>query len=202
MVSTLLKDALVVAGQLFAILNPPSVIPTFIVLTEGITSEERGRVVSTASIAVVILMVIFACFGSLILKFMGISVASLRLGGGVILMILAVDMLEGPGRTRELEEEELAIVPIATPLLVGPGTISTIIILASTMNLASVILGALMAGVATYATLKYSDSLIRVLGRNGVRALGRFMSIIIAAVAAEMIYEAVDTWVRAWKSGG
>ncbi|HDI86608.1 MAG TPA: MarC family protein [Candidatus Korarchaeota archaeon] len=190
--------------QIFAILNPPSVIPTMLSLTEGMSLSERRAIVKTASVTIFALMAAFALVGREFLTFMGLSVSGLKLGGGVLLMVLSVDMLKGVPRTREVEKEELAVVPLATPLLVGPGTITTVLVLSATLPSevggrlegTAVLLAAIALVVgATHFLLRHSLQLVRVLGVNGTRALGRFMAIIIAGVAAEMMHSAVVDWV-------
>ncbi|RLG47595.1 MAG: hypothetical protein DRO06_02610 [Thermoproteota archaeon] len=114
-------------------------------------------------------------------------------------MVLAVDRLKGTPRTRELEAEEVAVVPLATPLLVGPGTMTTTILLSvelserlgAVLGRSCLVAASLISAVAVYLTMRYSLRLVRVLGVNGVRALGRFMAVIIAASASEMILSVV-----------
>lgn len=175
-------------------------------LTEGLSISERREIVKTASLTILVLMSAFALVGRELLAFIGLSVQGLKLGGGVLLMVLSVDMLKGVPRTREVEKEELAAVPLATPLLVGPGTITTVLVLVATLpsevggrlegTAVLLVAIALVVG-ATHLLLKHSLQLVRLLGVNGMRALGRFMAIIIAGVAAEMIHSAAAEWASA-----
>ncbi|ABL79037.1 multiple antibiotic resistance (MarC)-related protein [Thermofilum pendens Hrk 5] len=191
---TLFKS-LFVAVQLYAVLNPVSVIPTFVNLTEGLDSREKVHAVRKASMIVFSLMVVFSLIGDPLLRLLNVSIASLRLGGGVLLMVIAVDMLSGMSRTKGLESgDEALVVPIATPLLVGPGTITTLIVLSASEGLPVTLLGALLATLLVYATLAFGESLLELLGRNFVRSLGRFMAIIIAGISAEMIHRALLEW--------
>jgi multiple antibiotic resistance protein len=121
-------------------------------------------------------------------------VESFELGGGVLLMILAIDMLGGTVRTKTVDMEQVAIVPLATPLLVGPGTMTTLIVLASTQSLINVLLGGVIAAGAVYLTLRYSDRIARVIGKNGMLAGSRLMAIILAAIAANMLHSALVAW--------
>ena len=114
-------------------------------------------------------------------------------------MAIAIGMLGGLPRTKSLESHtEVAIVPIATPLLVGPGTMTTIIVLSGIVPLLLLIISIFVVAFITYLLLRYSDILVRVLGRNGIRAMGRFMTIIIAAFAAQLIYSGVTEWLKSW----
>ena len=120
------------AIQLFAIMNPISVIPIFLSFTSQLENEERKKIVNTATTIVIALLFVFSLFGILILEALNVSVASFQLGGGVLLMVLAIDMLSGLSRSKSVELDQVAVVPLATPLLVGPGTMTTLIVLSGT----------------------------------------------------------------------
>ncbi|AFK51306.1 multiple antibiotic resistance (MarC)-related protein [Thermogladius calderae 1633] len=181
--------------QLLAIMNPFSALPTYISLTERLSKEERERIVRRAFWAMLTIMLVFTFLGSTILEVFNISLASLRIGGGIVLMVLAVDMLGEMPRTKRVEPTDMAVVPIATPLIVGPGTLTTILLLTSSertlTNMALIVVAELVAVATTYLILKFSDTLVRFLRVSTVRALGRFMSIIIASVAVDMIAKGV-----------
>ncbi len=189
--------------QIFAILNPLSVVPTFLSLTEGRNDEEVRRIVKVVSIAIFLMMLLFSALGKVILMILGVTVTGLKIGGGIILTVLAIDMLQGMPRTKEVEEEELAVVPLATPLLMGPGTMTTILVLSTEYTsrygflAANSILFASSAVVtaATYLILMHSSRLRSILGVNGLRGLARFMAIIVAAAAADMLTSGVADWI-------
>lgn len=197
--STILAQIVFITGQIFAILNPISVIPTFLSLTDDLNVSERHRIVRNSSLAVMVIAVALALGGSYLLSFFHVSISSLQVGGGVLLMAIAIEMLGGLPRTKSLESHsEVAIVPIATPLLVGPGTMTTIIVLSGISSLPALLISIFIVTVATYVLLRYSEILVKILGRNGIRALGRFMTIIIAAFAAQLIYSGITEWLRSW----
>jgi multiple antibiotic resistance protein len=188
-----------ISGQIFAILNPIGVIPTFLSLTQGMDPDKRHRVVRHSILTVIFLTLSLAVGGSLILEFFRVSVFSLQIGGGILLMILAIDMLSGLPRTKGVEAgEEIAIVPIATPLLVGPGTITTVIVLSKTVPMLYLLVSILIVAFLAYLLLRYSEVLTDVLGINGIRAISRFMAIIIAAFAAQLLYGGLTGWLTSW----
>lgn len=190
---------LIVTGQIFAILNPISVLPTFLSITDEMDPDERHRIVRNSSITVLIIALALAIGGNYILSLFSVGIPGLQIGGGVLLMVIASEMLGGLPRTKSLESnEEIAIVPIATPLLVGPGTMTTIIVLSATIPILVLILSIVIVTTLTFLILRYSEILVRVLGSNGTRALGRFMTIIIAAFAAQLIYAGLSEWLRGW----
>jgi len=132
-----------------------------------------------------------------ILEVFNISIASLRVSGGVILMVLVVEMLSEEVRTKKLYSGDIAVVPIATPLIIGPGTITTILLLTSSqpgnmVNLVLVLAAAIFAAcITSFGILAFSNILVKYLKTSIVRALGRFMALIIVGVAVEMIVKGV-----------
>jgi len=190
---------LIVTGQIFAILNPISVLPTFLSITEEMDPSERHRVVRNSSATVLIIALALAIGGNFILSLFSVGIPGLQIGGGVLLMVIAAEMLGGLPRTKSLDSsDEIAVVPIATPLLVGPGTMTTIIVLSASVPILVLILSILTVTTLTYLILRYSEILVKILGSNGTRALGRFMTIIIAAFAAQLIYAGLSEWLKGW----
>ncbi len=180
--------------QLYAIINPWTVLPTFITFTADLEEEGRHRVLQTTITIVIALLFSFALFGTLLLQALNITPSSFEFGGGILLMVIAVEMLGGTPRTKSVDTGQVAVVPIATPLLVGPGTMTTLIVLTNNEPVIDILIGGLLAAVATYLTLRLAPLLIRILGPNGIQAIGRLMAIVLAAVAANMIYHALLAW--------
>ena len=177
--------------QLLAIMNPFSALPTFLGLTEDMDEGLKKDIVSKALVASLALVATFTLVGNYILMAFNISLPALRVGGGVILMAIAIDMLGGMPRTKRVEAQDIAVVPLATPMVIGPGTITTILLLTSKdptpVGTGLVLAAGLGAAATTFLLLRYSEPIIRVLRQSTVRAIGRFMSLIIASIAAEMI---------------
>ena len=164
------------------------------IYTENVSKDVRMKIVNTTALIVVALIFSFALFGQLILNALQVTVESFQLGGGVLLMVLAIDMLGGTVRTKTVDVEQAAIVPIATPLLVGPGTMTTLIVLASTLSLINVLVGGVIATGAVYLTIRYSDRIAVVIGKNGILAGSRLMAVILAAIGANMMHSALMAW--------
>ena len=184
-----------IAFQLFAMLNPPSTVPMFLALTEGGGRGRRHRLAKLATMLTFALMAVFALLGNWILMALDVSVEAMKLGGGILLLALSLsevlgfeDSMGGGGRGDD------AIVPVVTPLLVGPGTLTLLTIL-SVDHPPHVLLAAVaIASLSAYACLRSSDLLARLLGPTGIRALARLMAVLVAAMAAEMIHSALLAW--------
>ncbi len=103
-------------------------------------------------------------------------------------------MLGGISRSKSIDLKQVAVVPLATPLLVGPGTMTTLIVLSHSYTIMNVLLGGLIATVGVYLTLRFSPVLVSAIGNNGVQAASRIMAVILAAIASQMIQSALLEW--------
>jgi len=186
--------------SLFAIVNPIGAIPIYISLTDEYRAEDRARIVRITPVAVVAILLVTLISGEFILRFFGISVDSFRVGGGILLLLMSISMLQArTSRTAhtsdEAEEtadrETIAVVPLAIPLLSGPGAISTVIVYAYKAKGISAYLitsaGILLIGLAIYLSLLAAPYIAKKLGRTGINIITRIMGLILAAIAVEFI---------------
>ncbi|BBD71969.1 antibiotic resistance protein MarC [Sulfodiicoccus acidiphilus] len=187
-------QALVVAVKLFAIMDPFSVIPYIlgIYTTYQESSQEKvswNYLVNKISIVIIVILLIFSILGRAILDFLGLSPAALEIGGGIILVYLGIDTMGGFGQLRFLSRniEEAIVTPIATPLIVGPGTLTALVTLSVGHSILLLIVGSMVAALLTYLTLLSAPLLVKVLGKTGTIAAGRFTAIIIAAFGVQLI---------------
>jgi multiple antibiotic resistance protein len=185
---------------LLAIVNPLGVVPVFVSLTEGLTVRERRRIVRTTSTAVAIVLGIATVFGRPVLNFFGVSIASFKVGGGILLLLMSISMMQArhtqskqtPEEAEEAEEKEsIAVVPIAVPLLAGPGAISTVIIYAGAssgpLHLGLIVLIGLLIGLLSWLALSAAAPLRRMLSKTGINIATRLMGLLLAAIAVEFI---------------
>lgn len=179
-------DALVASVQLYAIIDPLGAIPLLV----NVPNYENlmDRFLKLVALTVPTLLLLFAFAGPFILSIFSINIDDFRVAGGVILLIIAVDVLrEGTPRTMGINPEEYIIVPIITPMLVGPGAITSVMVMVTYYNELSVLMAILVASLATYLTMRYSIYLVRLIGNNTLRIFARFFSIIIASWAVQLI---------------
>ncbi|MEM0355862.1 MAG: MarC family protein [Desulfurococcaceae archaeon] len=181
--------------QILAIMNPFAVLPTFISLTRRATDEKIRVVVNKVLWAGLILVTIFTLIGNYILVAFNISIPALRIGGGIILVAISLDMLSGFPRTKKVRSDEFAVVPITTPLLIGPGTLTTILLLTSRnpsiSNTLIILLAGYLAVLTSYFVLKYAKTATRYIPFSTIRVIGRIMSLIIISIAVEMMIHGV-----------
>jgi multiple antibiotic resistance protein len=187
---------------LLAIVNPIGAVPFFLAFTQNLTREQRRRTLRVASFAAFVVIAVSALAGLKIIEFFGISIASFQVGGGTLLLISSLQMLNAqPAETKPADVEEgnqkvdagasIAIVPLTIPLLTGPATISTMVIYAEKTRhwweLAALVGYGVVIGLATYVTFSASGRIAKVLGRTGINVMTRLMGLILAAMAVELL---------------
>ena len=189
---------------LIAIVNPIGAIPIFISLTSNLETAERGAISRTVVYSVLIILLLSLVLGDWILKFFGISISSFRVAGGILILLMAIAMMHaktsGTIRTaEEMEESEskdsIAVVPLAIPLLAGPGAISTVILYAhkssSLMHYFLVGLVILATTIILYLAFKSVPFISKYMSQTGINVFTRIMGLILAALAIEFIANGV-----------
>ena len=189
---------------LLAIVNPPAIIPFFIHYTQGFSRAQQRRTVWISSFTAFCVIAASALLGIKILEFFSISVASFQVGGGMLLLISAMNMLnakpaEAKPSTNEMVEgaekaamgASIAVVPLTIPLLTGPATMSTVVIYAERANtwlqLTTLVGYGVVIGLVTAVSFSLAHPIARILGKTGINVLTRLMGLILAALAVEVM---------------
>jgi multiple antibiotic resistance protein len=174
---------------LFVVLNPIGTVPLFISITQNMKKDERKAVSKTAIITSGTVLIVFAIGGTAILSIFGITVFSFMIAGGVLLFIVAIELLtHGVWRFGTLPGES-GVVPLAFPLLAGPGAITTVIISFQALGLIVTILSVAIVIGITYIILLAIDPIYKILGRRGSVIVTRVFAVFIAAIAVQFIVE-------------
>ncbi|NRB36253.1 MAG: MarC family protein [Rhodobacteraceae bacterium] len=190
---------------LFVVIDPIGLAPIFVALTAGMTQAQRRAIIFRALVISTGLLTVFAFTGEQVLDFMGISMPAFRIAGGLLLFVTAFDMLfERRTKRREDQSEEAdapdpSVFPMAMPLIAGPGSIATIILLVGQQpDVAgkAAILGVMAAVLAILAmTLLASGLIERALGRTGVMVLTRLFGMLLAALSVQFVLDGLsDVW--------
>ncbi|NOZ88426.1 MAG: MarC family protein [Crenarchaeota archaeon] len=191
---------------LFIAVDPLGNAPLFYAITSAMSSEERRRIVSRSIKVALLILASFALAGDTLLHYFGLTIADLRIAGGVILFIYGVIGILGHTEATMLrspaEAESLAIVPLATPLLAGPAAIATVVYIKAVAGLHTALASIAFITALTYITLYYSDKLMEKMGENGSIALSKIMSILLAAIAVAMIRTGIEEAIRAIRAEG
>ena len=187
---------------LLAIVNPIGVIPFFIHFTQGFSSEQRRRTIQVAAVSAFAVIAVSALAGLRIIEFFGITLASFQVGGGMLILVSSLQMLNAQpaeSRSADLVEggdkadagDSIAIVPLTIPLLTGPATISTVVIYAEKTRhwwqLAVLVGYGLVIGLSVWIAFSLSGRIAKMLGKTGINVMTRLMGLILAALAVEVM---------------
>lgn len=176
---------------LLVVVDPLGIVPLYIALTGKMERVQRRAVSKTVIITAASLLFAFALAGNQIFAIFGITLPSFMIAGGVLLFVVAIELLtKGGWRFGDASAgEEAGIVPIAFPLLAGPGSITAVIISLETSGLVVTTLSILIATGATYLVLRYAHGIYRVLGRRGALIVTRVFAVFVATIAVQFIIQ-------------
>jgi multiple antibiotic resistance protein len=173
---------------LFIIVDPFGNIPIFIGLTQNVPEIQRRKVYNTATLVGVVLLLVFAFTGQEILNIFGLSIYAFEVAGGILLLIVAIRILiSGMRDSTDSSPESLGAVPIAIPLLVGPGAITTTIFNLQVYGNEAAILAVLIVLGLTWVILRFINRIYKFLGKTGSLVISRVMALLIAAIAVQYI---------------
>ncbi|WP_445810233.1 MarC family protein [Yoonia sp.] len=187
---------------MFIIMDPPGLVPLFIALTQGMSAEQRRTIAVRACIVAGVLMILFLFVGEAVLGFIGISMDAFRIAGGILLFLTALDMLFQRRQARRADnaaegqaehQDDPSVFPLALPLIVGPGAITTIILLAGNATSAAdfgAIAGVLMAVLLiTFLAFLVAPTIERALGKTGLNIVTRVLGMLLAALAVQFVLD-------------
>ena len=185
---------------LFVIMDPLGSIPLFLGLTGGRSSRTRSRLAGQAVLVSLFVISLFAVVGQQILGFLGIGIPALQGAGGLLLLIVALELLtDRQDEPTEVRDVNVALVPLGTPLLAGPGAIvATIVFVQQGDGLAdyvAIALGILAIHLAVYLSLRFSVSISRVIRESGIVLLTRIAGLLLSAIAVQLIADSVRAFV-------
>lgn len=190
---------------LFFVVDPMAAAPMFITMTASDSAEHKRVTAFRAAIGTLVTLALFAALGGWIFRLLGISLGAFRIAGGILLFLLAVDMLRAQ-RSRQrtspeeeaegVEKQDISLFPLTIPMLAGPGAISTVMLLVARVEHYwhyAVILGAIaVTAVGVYFVLRGSTWLELRLGQTGINVMQRVMGLILAAIAVQFVVEGIQ----------
>jgi multiple antibiotic resistance protein len=186
---------------LFVIMDPPGTVPVFLALTAGRSKRDRRKLALQAPSVALVVISCFAVFGRQILNYLSISLPALEGSGGLLLLLIALELLTGktdePGETTDVN---VAMVPLGTPLLAGPGAIVAVILFVqhihSTGDFLAVAAAILLVHVVIWLTMRFSVHIIRVIKESGVTLVTRIAGLLLAAIAVQMVANSVIAFAK------
>ncbi len=197
----MLESFLYVFVPQFIVIDPFASLPLYISFTSGMDAKMKRRITADAVIYGFIILAVFMIFGRYILEFFGIEIPALMVAGGILIFVVGFEMVrEGDkprGRKKSPPREDVGIVPLATPMLAGPGAISLIIIQTQKFGYVLVGLSLLVNFVIVALFFTFAGKIDRILGEKGSRALTRILGLLVAAFAIQYILDGIKIW---WSS--
>ena len=193
---------LVCFGSLFSIIDPFAAVPIFLALVGSHSRREQGATALRASLTCLVVLSSFGLAGEFIFKFFSITIPAFKVAGGILLFAVGLEMMRGKSsdtrstkeeRTEAESKEDVGMIPLGLPLLSGPGAIATVMVLigkAKTVeHRASVHVAIVAVSFLTFLVLRSASFMARALGKTGINVIGRFMGLILAAVAIQFVID-------------
>jgi multiple antibiotic resistance protein len=194
--ATILTFGLQAFVTLLVILDPPGATPIFLGVLRNRTRAERTRAAWQAATTSLFVITIFALFGQFIVNYLDISMPALQGAGGLLLLLVSLDLLKGHDADENGDiEKNLALVPLGTPLLAGPGAIVTIMLFAQDVDNSSMALALSLAVIGAHLviglTLMFSTHVVKIIRESGVMLLAKVAGLLTAAIAFEMLMSGI-----------
>jgi len=195
-----LESLMTILIPLVIIMDPLGNLPFFLLFTEENSPSQRRRVAAVSSLTACIILILFGMTGDAILRFFGIGLPAFQLAGGFVFFVYALQMLHViPGGVKSTSEEEqegvekenVALVPLATPLLAGPGAITAVLVWQETpqspVNTGLLLAAIVMSCLIVYLTFHFGASIARAMGVGGIRVVTRLMGLLLAVIAVQFM---------------
>ncbi len=181
---------------LMVALDAPGTLPLYVGMTEGVTGQERKKTVRQSIATAFLVTIGFILLGQAIFNALGILVEDFMIAGGLVLLIIAVTDVVRAGERKLERGPEFGVVPLGTPLIAGPGTLTTALVLVGTEGYASVILSLVINLLIVWIIFSQSERIIRFIGISGSRAFAKVASLILAAFAVKMIRSGIFRFIH------
>ena len=191
--------------SVFTIMGPFTVIPTFVSMTEGMSLMQIRHIAARSLMVASSILIVSTIAGEKVFNLLGISLPSFKIAGGILILLMGINMLhakrsESRATDSELAEakvkEDISVFPIGTPLIAGPGAISTVILFSTTggkkfVSVLMVLAAVIISSVGMYYLLRYSRLIYRALGQTGSNIMMRLMGLVLSAMAIEFIIDGI-----------
>lgn len=172
---------------LFVVLDPLGNLPLFFTLNNRYAEKYKHKNIRRAVAIATAILLPFVFFGMSILNFFGITISGFKIAGGILLFLVGLKIVLGTNGSKKEEYSDIAIVPMATPLIAGPATITTIILLTGIYGYALPLIALIINLTINFILFSYSDEIIGVIGKQGAEVISKIFGMLLVAIAAEMI---------------
>ncbi len=177
---------------LFVVIDTIGNLPFVIALSEGLNRSERFRMINLATGAAAVVGLFFLFLGQFLLKVLGISVGAFAIAGGIILLIFSIRYMTSGRMVEIIKGDMMAVVPIGTPLTVGPATITTLLLLATQFQIYFVLISFILNIIIVWISFLLTDRIVRILGKTGIKVLSSVAALLLAAIAVNMVIHGIQ----------
>ncbi len=187
---------LLVFIPIFVAIDVIGILPLYLSIMENVRKESKKKVVRQSILTALVVGIVFLFLGRLLFDFLGITEADFKIAGGLILLVLAITDLLFPGKSRLTFSSEVGIVPIGTPLIVGPAVLTTLILMVDIYGYSLTAISLLANLFVVYLVLTYSERIFKILGNGGTRAFAKVISLFLAAIGIMMIRVGMSEFIK------
>ena len=186
---------------IFVIMDPPGIVPIFMALAQGKTREQRAHIARTATATSLGVIVAFALLGEQVLQYLKISLPALQGAGGLLLLLIALQLLTGAEQTQNeaVNDVSVALVPLGTPLLAGPGAIVATILYSRQADTApkwvALAAAVLAVHIMIWIAMRFSGFIARIAGTGGIMVFSRIMGLLLAAIGVQLLANSVEGFI-------
>jgi multiple antibiotic resistance protein len=192
-ITDLAKATLLSFIPIMVALDAPGTLPIYVAMTEGISKDERRTIVRQSILTALLITIAFVFLGRAVFNALGILVEDFMIAGGIVLLIIAVSEIVRAGERKILISPTIGVVPFGTPLIAGPATLTTTLVLVGTYGYFPVLLSLMVNILLAWAIFSQADRIIRLIGISGSRAFAKIAALLLAAIAVKMIRSGVFT---------
>jgi len=189
----LAKASLLSFIPIMVALDAPGTLPLYVAMTEGIKKHERRTIVRQSILTALLITIGFVFLGRAVFQALGILVEDFMIAGGIVLLIIAVSEIVRAGERKILISPTIGVVPFGTPLIAGPATLTTTLVLVGTYGYLPVLLSLIVNILLAWAIFSQADRIIRIIGISGSRAFAKIAALLLAAIAVKMIRSGIFT---------
>lgn len=194
----MLSFAVTAFVSILFLVDPPGTVPAYLALTGHHEPARRRRIAFVACLTATLTLMAFAAFGSFLFRHLGLTLPAFQIAGGLILFVVALDMIRAEHKDETSDEmreatNDVAITPLAIPFLAGPAALSTVTVLMSkaqdTAEAMLVYAAIVLTGLICYATLRLAEPIQKRLGTTGIHVLGRILGLVLAGIAVQFVLD-------------
>lgn len=177
---------------LFIVIDAIGTLPFILSAISELPRSQKRHTINMAILTAALVGLAFLFIGQAVLTIMGISVASFAIGGGIVLLALSINQIITGRMVEVIKEEMVAVVPIGTPLLAGPATITTLLLLTTQFPIYIILLSFILNMVLSWILFVIGDRIMRFMGQGGIKALSRIFGLLLAAIAVDMVLTGLE----------